>query len=323
MGPIVTIVNPDTEESNLHGASIPTRWQRCDPRFSKVNGDERMVRIASGYRWTEGPVYVPAGRYLLWNDIPNNRTLRWDETAEVVSTFRHDSAYANGNTLDRQGRVVTCEQVGRRVTRTEHDGRTTVVADTWNGLRFNSPNDVVVKSDDSIWFTDPSYGIDSDYEGFIAEPEIEGRHVFRVDPDSGTCEAVATDFEQPNGLAFSLDESVLYVIDSRLNHLRRIDLGDGSTLSGGEVLCGCSEGQFDGIRLDALGRIWAAAGDGVHVFDPDGTLLGKLLVPEIVTNLTFGGPKRNILFITAATCVYSVMLNVRGAPPWPERGTPG
>lgn len=301
------------------GQTVPTRWQRDDPRFAKVNGDERMLRLATGYRWAEGPVYVPAGRYLLWNDIPNDQTLRWDETADVVSVFRHPAGYANGNTLDRQGRVLTCEQVGRRVTRTEHDGSIAVVAAGWNGGRFNSPNDVVVGSDDSIWFTDPSYGIDNDYEGFIADAEIDGCHLYRVDPASGACQPAATDFEQPNGLAFSLDETVLYVVDSHRNHIRRFDVHPDGTLSGGDVLCECTDGQFDGIRVDTRGRIWAAAGDGLHCFDPDGSLLGKLLVPEIVTNLTFGGLKRNVMFITAATSVYSLMLNATGAPPWPIR----
>lgn len=299
------------------GQTIPTRWQRHDPRFARVNGDERMLRLATGFRWAEGPVYVPAGRFLLWNDIPNDRTWRWDETAETVSLFRRPAGYANGSTLDRQGRVVTCEQAGRRVVRTEHDGSTTVVADRWHGGRLNSPNDVVVGSDGSIWFTDPSYGIDSDYEGFIADAEIDGRHLYRVDPLSFSCQAMASDFVQPNGLAFSLDEAILYVVDSARNHLRRFEVQPDGQLCGGDVLCDCAAGQFDGIKLDIAGRVWAAAGDGVHCFDPDGTLLGRLHVPEVTTNLTFGGPKRNILFITAATSVYSIMLSVAGAPAWP------
>lgn len=297
---------------------MPTRWERTDPRFSRVDGDERMLRLATGFRWTEGPVYVPAGRYLLWTDIPNDRTWRWDEAADTVSVFRSPADYANGKTLDRQGRVITCEQGPRRLTRVEHDGSTTVLADHWEGRRFNSPNDVVVRSDHSIWFTDPSYGITSNYEGNRAAPEIDGRHLYRIDPD-GSCRAVGTDFEQPNGLAFSLDERDLYVVDSDRdrNHIRRFDVNADGTLSGGEVLCGSTVGHFDGIRLDDEGRIWAAAGDGVHCFDQDGTLLGKLLVPEMVTNLTFAGRKRNLLCLTAATSIYLIMLGVTGAPSWP------
>lgn len=297
----------------LGRVTLPTRWERADPRFERVDGDERMLRLATGFRWTEGPVYVPAGRYLFWTDIPNDRTYRWDEAADVVSVFRSPADYANGKTLDRQGRVITCEQGPRRVTRVEHDGSTTVLADRWRGQRLDSPNDVVVRRDDSIWFTDPSYGITSDYEGYLAAPDIDGCHLYCIAPD-GNCEAVRTDFDQPNGLAFSLDDSSLYVVDSGRNHIRRFDVDPDGSLRGGETLCGCSEGHFDGIRLDDEGRIWAAAGDGVHCFHPDGTLLGKLLVPEIVTNLTFGGPERNLLCVTAATSVYLIMLNVTGAP---------
>jgi gluconolactonase len=302
----------------------PTRWERCDERFSKVNGDDKVARIASGGRWTEGGVYVPAGRYFLWSDIPNDRLLRWDELTGTVGLFRSPAYYANGHTLDEQGRLVTCEQGSRCVTRTEHDGRRTVLVDRWEGKRFNSPNDVVVHSDGSIWFSDPSYGIDGDYEGTAAPAEIDGRHVYRLDPSTGDCRAVARDFEQPNGLAFSLTEDRLYVVDSgrSRNHIRVFDVGPRGTLTGGEVFAVCSAGQLDGIRLDTAGRVWAAAGDGVHCFDPDGTLLGKLLLPEIVTNVAFGGLKRNLLFACTSTSIYLLMITAVGAPGVHARRTP-
>jgi gluconolactonase len=263
---------------------------------------------------------VPAGRYLVWSDVPNDRILRWDEPTGTVGVFRPGAGYPNGNTIDRQGRLVTCEQGGRRVTRTEHDGSITVIADRYDGRRFNSPNDVVVRSDGSIWFSDPTYGIDTDYEGFRAEPEIDGCHVYRVDPSSGECRVVADDFVRPNGLAFSPDERRLYVSDTGASHvpggprhIRAFDVGDHGALSGGGVLATCTVGSFDGLRIDEDGRIWTSAGDGVHCYDPDGTLLGKVRVPETVANVVFGGPKRNRLFICATTSLYSVLLPVNGA----------
>jgi gluconolactonase len=198
------------------------------------------------------------------------------------------------------------------VTRTEHDGSVTVLADRYEGRRFNSPNDVVVDTRGRIWFTDPSYGIASDYEGFSAEPEL-GRHVYRIDTD-GAIRQVTDDFDQPNGLALSLDESQLYVVDSSRRHLRTFDVTEDGRLEGGDVLATSTAGTFDGVRLDSTGRIWAAAEDGVHCLHPDGTLLGKLLLPEVVANVTFGGPKRNLLFACATTSIYAVMLNVTGAP---------
>jgi gluconolactonase len=295
-------------------SNIPAELELLDERFTDCRGDDRVERFELGCRWAEGPVYVPAGRYLLVNDIPNDRTLRWDETSGVVSVFRSPSNYANGNTLDAQGRLITCEHGTRRVTRTEHDGTITVLADQHDGRRLNSPNDVVVHSDGSIWFTDPSYGIDSDYEGHKAPSDVGGCHVYRIDPSSRRVEIVADDFVRPNGLAFSLDERHLYVVDTRVNHLRRFDVVDGR-LVGGVVVADCSAGVFDGIRLDDHGRIWASAGDGVHCIDPDGTLIGKIRLPESASNLVFGGPKRNRLFVTATTSVYSMMLTVNGARP--------
>jgi gluconolactonase len=230
--------------------------------------------------------------------------------------FRHPAGYANGHTLDAIGRLVSCEHGHRRVSRTEHDGSITVLADRYEGKRFNSPNDVVVRSDGSIWFTDPSYGIDSDYEGHRADSEVGGCHVYRIDPISGACHIVAEDFVRPNGLAFSLDETQLYIADSRVKHIRVFDVdGDGDRLTGGRLFAESAEGAFDGLRLDTRGRVWTAAGTGVECYDPDGTLIGRLRLPETASNLVFGGPKRNRLFITATTSVYSLMLTVNGAPP--------
>ena len=276
-----------------------------------------MERLYAGCRWAEGPVYVPAGRYLVWSDIPNDRMLRWDEPTGQVGVFRQPAGYSNGNTLDAQGRMVTCEHGNRRVSRTEHDGSITTIADRIDGKRLNSPNDAVVRSDGSIWFTDPAYGIDSDYEGHQAESEIGSCNVYRVDPISGDCRIVADDFARPNGLAFSRDETALYVADTEVNHIRVFAVTADCGLSDGRVFAENSVGAFDGIRLDTHGRVWAAAGDGVHCFDPDGTLIGKLRLPEPASNLVFGGLKRNRLFVTASTSLYSMLLNVNGAAaPW-------
>jgi gluconolactonase len=293
--------------------TVPATFEVLDDRFRRCGGDDRMERLYEGCRWAEGPVYVPAGRYLVWSDIPNDRLLRWDETTGVVGVFRQPANYANGQTLDGAGRLLTCEQGTRRVTRTEHDGSTTVIADRYDGKRFNSPNDVVVRSDGSIWFTDPAYGIDSNYEGYQAESEIGACHVYRVDPQTGECSIVADDFERPNGLTFSLDEQRLYVADSRTNHIRVFDVTEDGGLTGGAVFTECRAG-VDGLRLDDTGRVWAAAGDGLHCHDLDGTLIGKLLVPESVANFVFGGRKGNHLFICASTSVYSLLVTVNGAP---------
>jgi gluconolactonase len=294
---------------------IKTEFVALDERFARCNGDEWMLRLHTGCRWTEGPVYFPAGRYLLFSDIPNDRVLRWDETTGHVGVFRQPSDYANGHTRDRMGRLVSCEQGRRRVTRTEPDGTVTVLAERYRGRRLNSPNDVVERSDGSIWFTDPSYGIDSDYEGYQAESEIGACHVYRVDPADGQVRIVADDFERPNGLAFSLDESRLYVADTRQNpsHIRVFDVADDGSVAGGEVFGTCDSGAFDGVRVDTAGRVWAAAHDGLHCFAPDGARIGKLRVPEICSNLTFGGPRRNELFITASSSVYNLRVNFNGA----------
>ena len=290
------------------------QFEVLDERFRGTGGDQWLERLHTGCRWTEGPAYFPAGRYLVFSDIPNERTLRWDETTGAVGVFDHASGFANGHTVDRLGRLISCEHGRRRVTRTEHDGSTTVLADQYQNKKLNSPNDVVERADGSVWFTDPSYGIDTDYEGHRAEGELGGCHVFRIDP-SGEVSLVADDFVRPNGLAFSADERQLYVVDTatKPSHIRRFDVADDGTLAGGEVFGTCDAGAFDGIRLDAAGRVWAAASDGLHCFDPDGTLLGKLLIPEITANLTFGGRQRNQLFVTASTSLYTIRVNFVGA----------
>jgi gluconolactonase len=292
--------------------AIETRFEVRDERFRGCAGDGWIQRLHTGCRWTEGPAYFAAGRYLVFSDIPNDRMLRYDETTAAVGVFRAPSGYANGHTVDRQGRLVSCEHGNRRVTRTEHDGGVTVLAGEYRGKRLNSPNDVVERADGTIWFTDPSYGIDSDYEGHKAVSEIGACHVYRVDPGSGAVKIVADDFDRPNGLAFAPDERRLYIVDTRRRHIRRFDVTDRGSLTGGEVFAGCDAGSFDGIRLDDQGRVWAAAHDGLHCFHPDGTLLGKLRLPEIVANLTFGGRKRNELYITASTSLYCLRVNVNG-----------
>lgn len=295
------------------GDVVTATFEVLDERFERTGGDAVLQRLHTGCRWTEGPVYVPAGRFLLFNDIPNDRTLRWDETTGAVGVFRSPADYANGHTLDRTGRVIACEQGTRRVVRFEHDSSVTVVADTYRGHRLNSPNDVVERSDGSIWFTDPSYGISSDYEGFRAESETDGCHVYRVDPATDAATKVADDFDRPNGLAFSADERQLYVVDTPRDHIRRFDVRADGTLAGGAVFGSVAGGHYDGVRLDDRGRVWAASPDGLHCYEPDGTLAGKLLVPEDVSNLTFGGPKRNDLFITATRSLYSIRVNFTGA----------
>lgn len=291
-----------------------------DPRFQAfIQPNARLDILYTGCRWAEGPVYFADGGYLLWSDIPNNRILRWTENGQV-GEFRNPSNYTNGHTRDREGRLVSCEHGTRRVTRTELNGRITVIADSHQGKRLNSPNDVVVKSDGSVWFTDPPYGILSDYEGFKSDIEQAGNFVYRVDPKSGRVEAVADDFDKPNGLAFSPDESKLYIADSgyshgadKPRHIRVFDVAEGKTLRHGRVFAECTAGLFDGFRFDTDGNLWASAADGVHCYSPQGELLGKLLVPEVVANVTFGGFKKNRLFIAGTTSLYAVYLNQNGA----------
>lgn len=295
-------------------------YEIFDARFAQlVNGNAHVDKLFTGCRWAEGPVYFAAGRYLVWSDIPNDRMLRYDETDGSVSVFRQPAGNSNGNTTDREGRLITCEHGGRRVSRTEHDGSVTTLADKWRGKRLNSPNDVVVRSDGSIWFTDPAYGIDTDYEGNKAESEIGACHVYRIDPKSGEVEAVITDMVRPNGLAFSVDEKLLYVVDTGRTHgpqnpahMRVFKVSDKGKVSGGEVFADCTAGLFDGFRLDTDGRIWTSAADGIHCYEPDGTLIGKVKVPEVVANCAFGGPKRNMLYICGTTSLYAIRVMVDG-----------
>ena len=291
-----------------------------DPRFRQlIVTSAGLDELYSGCRWAEGPVWFNDANQLLWSDIPNQRMLRWTPEAGV-SVYRQPSNFTNGHTRDRQGRLISCEHGTRRVTRTEVDGSITVLADRFEGARLNSPNDVVVKSDGSIWFTDPTYGIMSDYEGYRAVPEQPTRNVYRLDPATGALSAVVTDFTQPNGLAFSPDETILYVADSAASHdenlprhIRAFDVVDGASLANGRVFCQIDTGIPDGIRTDMNGNLWSSAADGVHCFDPAGKLIGKIRIPQTVANLTFGGPRRNRLFIAATRSVYAVYVAVSGA----------
>jgi len=300
--------------------SLTANFEVIDERFrSLVFPNVHVEKLWTGCRWAEGPAWFAAGRYLVWSDIPNDRILRWDETDGSVSVFRQPAMYTNGHTVDQWGRLVSCEHQGRCVSRTEHDGSRTVLVSHFDGKRLNSPNDVIVKSDDSIWFTDPSYGIDSDYEGDAASGEIGAQRVYRLDAN-GTLTVVAADFEQPNGLAFSPDESLLYIVDTGATHreggpqhVRRLVVTENGVLAAGDVFATCSVGLYDGIRVDVQGNLWLSAGDGVHCHASDGTLLGKILIPETVANLCFGGAKLNRLFICGTTSMYSVFVNTCAA----------
>lgn len=288
-----------------------------DPSFRNlILPNAELIKLAGGMLWTEGPVYFAQGGYLLWSDIPNNRLHQWVEGCGV-RIFDAEANNCNGHTIDNQGRLISCEHLTRRVTRREHDGSITVIADHYAGRKLNSPNDVVVKSDGSIWFTDPPYGILSDYEGRAADQEQDGCYVFRVTPGEEPV-PVATDFDKPNGLAFSLDELRLFVSDTGLSHdpngphhIRVFDVAE-HELSGGSVFADIEHGVSDGFRVDVADNIWTSTGRGVSCYDPSGRLLGEILVPEVVSNVCFGGPKRNRLFITATTSVYAVYLNITG-----------
>ncbi|MDZ4312287.1 MAG: SMP-30/gluconolactonase/LRE family protein [Cypionkella sp.] len=287
-----------------------------DPAFGRfVLGNAPVKQLATGFDWVEGPVWFGDAGCLLFSDIPNDKILRYTPGIGI-STYRAPSHYSNGHTRDLQGRLVSCEHGLRRVTRTELDGSITVIADSYQGKPLNSPNDVVVKSDGSIWFTDPHYGIGSNYEGFAAVQELPC-NVYRVDPD-GTMEAVLTDFNCPNGLAFSPDESVLYVADTgRMYqddpaHIRSFSVESGRLKSRG-IFHTIAPGKADGIRCDTEGNLWSSAGDGVHCIAPDGHLMGKILVPEKVSNICFGGRAKHQLYITATTSLYAITLNRVGA----------
>ncbi|MGD1218423.1 SMP-30/gluconolactonase/LRE family protein [Streptomyces krungchingensis] len=304
----------------MSGQPSNSVYEILDERFFTGRcafGDDRLETLYDGCRWAEGPVYLPAWRQLIWSDIPNDRMLRWDEQTGTIGTFRSPAGHSNGNTLDREGRLISCEQGNRRVTRTEHDGTVTVLADRFEGKRLNSPNDAVVHSDGTIWFSDPDFGITSDYEGHRAESEIGACHVYRVAPSDGRVALAADGFGGPNGLVLSLDEQQLYVSDTRAGHIRVFDVRDDGSLSDGKVFAEATDGdsRFDNIRFDNQGRLWAAAmNGGVHCYDPDGTLIGRLRVPEAVSNIAFGGSKNNRMFITATTSLYSLVMSVTGAP---------
>jgi len=322
-----------TDSSNRHPTSAGWREfprypdpaiESLDARFEKYWVTLSAVeRLYTGTRWGEGPVWFGDGRYLLWSDIPNDRVLKWEEETGAVSVYRKPSNYANGNTRDRQGRLVTCEHGGRRVTRTEYDGSLTVLMDSFDGKRLNSPNDVVVKSDGSIWFTDPPFGILDHHQGHRAEPEL-GQNVYRIDGQSGEVNVVADDILGPNGLCFSPDEQILYIVESRGVPHRKIlaydVVSDGRAIDNKRVLIDAGPGGTpDGMRCDTDGNLWCGWGmgsealDGVFVFAPDGTHIGRIALPERCANVCFGGSKRNRLFMAAAQSLYSLYLNIQGA----------
>jgi gluconolactonase len=328
-----------TAGAALAGAAVPelafSQWrpserypdpaiQTLDPSFGKYRlALAGVERLATGMRWCEGPAWFGDGRYLVWSDIPNNRIMRWQEETGRVSVFRRPSNNANGNTRDRQGRLVTCEHDTRRVTRTEYDGTVTVLIDKFDGKPLNSPNDVVVKSDDSVWFTDPPFGILGNYEGHVARPELP-TNVYRLDTKTGNATVVAGDINRPNGLAFSPDESKIYIVEAGVTPrvIRVYDVVDGGTklANGRPFLTAEPGGTPDGFRVDVDGNLWCGWGmgnerqDGVRVIDPNGTPIGFIALPERCANVCFGGVKRNRLFMTASHSVYSLYVNTQGAP---------
>ena len=297
-----------------------------DPRFNSYSIKNSTVeRLWTGCRWAEGPVWFGDGRYLLWSDIPNNRILRWTEETGEVSVYRSPSNNSNGNTRDKQGRLITCEHGARCVTRTEHDGTITVLMDSFEGKCLNAPNDVVVHEDDHVWFTDPGYGILLNYEGHLAEFELP-TNVYRLNPDTGEATVVVDELEKPNGLCFSPDYSRLYLVDTGVSHkpnhprhIRVYDVLDGASLTNGRNFCDMAPGMSDGIRCDIDGNLWASAGwagegfDGVHIFASDGDLIGKIHLPEVCANLCFGGVKKNRLFMAGSQSLYSLYVETQGA----------
>ncbi|GAC1338282.1 MAG: SMP-30/gluconolactonase/LRE family protein [Acetobacteraceae bacterium] len=296
--------------------------QVLDKSFAKYRIALAAVeRLATGLRWAEGPVWFGDARHLLVSDIPNNRIVKWDEQTGQLSDFRRPSDYANGNTRDREGRLVTCEHGGRRVTRTEHDGEITVLMDRFEGKRLNSPNDVVVKSDGTIWFTDPAFGLLGDYEGNRAEQELP-MNVYRLDPATGRATVVEDSVPGPNGLAFSPDEKTLYLVASRAEprEIVAYDVQDDGTLQRRRVLINAGPGTPDGFRLDEDGNLWCGWGmgtpelDGVMVFNKEGAPIGRIQLPERCANLCFGGRRQNRLFMAASQSIYALYVNTRGAP---------
>jgi gluconolactonase len=298
-----------------------------EPRFSRYFIMAATIeRLWTGGRWTEGPVWFGDARALLFSDIPNDRILSWSEATGAVSVYRSPSNSANGNTRDRVGRLITCEQATRRVTRTEIDGSVTVLLDRFEGRRLNAPNDVIVHPDGHVWFSDPGYGILSNYEGSIADFELPTR-VYRLDPETGVAEVATDELTRPNGLCFSPDCRRLYVVDTGCTddpaHHRNImvyDVADGRRLSDGRPFCDLAPARSDGIRCDVHGNLWAASGfggagtNGVQVFTPDGTRAAMIHLPEAVSNLSFGGLKRNRLFVTGSQSLYSLYVETQGVP---------
>lgn len=290
-----------------------------DPRMEDLLlPDSRLERHCTGAIWSEGPVYFAEGDYVLWSDIPNNRMLKWS-AADGMTVFRDPSNFTNGHTRDREGRLVSCEHGGRRISRTEADSSVVCVVDRYQGKRLNSPNDVVVKSDGTIWFTDPPYGIMSNEEGYQAESEIGASYVYRFDPMSDELTVVADDFDKPNGLAFSPDESLLYISDTGASHdpngahhIRVFDVVEGKALTSGRVFAVVDPGLADGFRLDAQGNLYTSSEDSIQVYTAAGERIGKILVPEKIANCTFGGPEKDRLFIAASSSLYSITLNTRG-----------
>ena len=290
-----------------------------DPSFDKYRLSlAKVERLATGFRWAEGPVWLGDTRTLVWSDVPGNCMYKWDEETGATSIFRKPSNNANGNTRDRQGRIVTCEHLTRRVTRTEIDGRITVLADSFEGKRLNSPNDIVVKSDGSVWFSDPFFGIGGFYEGEKAQAELPF-NVYCVDVD-GSISIAAEGINQPNGLAFSPDESILYIVECRSKPKRFMayDVVNGRTLANPRMLINADPGAPDGFRVDVDGNLWCGWGmgehgmDGVYIFNPQGKQIGRIDLPERCANLCFGGLHRNRFFMAASTSIYSLFVNTQG-----------
>ncbi|WP_158807741.1 SMP-30/gluconolactonase/LRE family protein [Beijerinckia sp. L45] len=297
-------------------------FEIIDPVFKTyVLGNAPLERLGEGFRWAEGPVWFGDMGMLLFSDLPNNRVMRWSE-ADGVQLFRAPSDFANGHARDREGRLITCSHHGRCISRLEHNGEVTKLVDRFEGKRLNAPNDIIVKSDGTIWFSDPLFGLQTDYEGGKQKAELPPT-VFRFDPRDASLRVVADDFEGPNGLCFSPDERKLYVAetgplfaDDPTQHIRVFDVGDDGRLSGGAVFHKVTPGFADGFVADQHGNIWSSAADGVHCIGPTGDLLGKVLVPSLVSNLAFGDRFGSRLFICASHSLYSIFLNVRGAT-WP------
>ena len=313
----------------FYGQIEGSGFEIVEPEFASCFvGHARLDRLWTGCRWAEGPAWFAAGRYLIWSDLPNNRQMRYDDTDGSVSVFRQPSGFANGNTVDLQGRLISCEHQNRRVTRTEHNGAITVLASHYQGRRLNSPNDVVVKSDGSIWFTDPPFGIGGHWEGEKAEPELP-HAVYRIDPATGELQQVLTELAGPNGLAFSPDERVLYIVESRAQPHRKVwayDVDGAGQLSGKRLVIDAQgPGALDGIAVDEDGNLWCGWGsngspqaqaeglDGVRVFNPQGLAIGHIHLPERCANLCFGGAGRNRLYMAASHSLYALYVETRGA----------